>query len=244
MYHKKAIENYPLQGYLSALIFSPAQSLIRRHFVHEEPKWIKIRPSMKEWPACLQTLEGHGSLVNSVAFSHDSSRLASASADETVKIWDASSGACVQTLEGHGDSVWSVAFSHDSSRLASASSDKTVKIWDASSGACLQSLEVGKVLYDISFDVTSSYLHSDIGTIDIGTSSPLCMLPAVIEPQSLVFHGVALSIDSAWIMYNSMKLIRLPSEEQLSCSIVSANTLGIGFRSGRVYMCRFDVDNR
>jgi WD40 repeat protein len=55
------------------------------------------------WPPssgeCLQTLEGHGGAVSSVAFSHDSSRLASASYDTTVKIWDASSGECLQTLD-------------------------------------------------------------------------------------------------------------------------------------------------
>src|SRR2546421_107657 len=111
-----------------------------------------------EWSGCLQTLEGHHReghhreghhrSVNSVAFSHDSARLASASVAfshdsarlasasgrDTVKIWDASSGACLQTLEGHSNSVWSVAFSHDSARLASASAsdDSTVKIWDAS----------------------------------------------------------------------------------------------------------------
>ena len=51
-----------------------------------------------EWSACLQTLEGHRDSVNSVAFSHDSARLASASHDGTVKIWDASSGECLQTL--------------------------------------------------------------------------------------------------------------------------------------------------
>ena len=103
MYHKGAIEGYPLQTYASALLFSPTRSLIRQLFQHEEPEAISIRPALSEgWSACLQTLEGHSGVVRSVAFSHDSTRLASASSDSTVKIWDASSGACLQTLEGHG----------------------------------------------------------------------------------------------------------------------------------------------
>jgi WD40 repeat protein len=93
------------------------------------------------WSACLQTLEGHSNAVRSVAFSHDSTKLASASSDSTVKVWDASSGECLQTLEGHSREVSSVTFSHNSAMLASASWDKTVKVWDASSGACLQTLE-------------------------------------------------------------------------------------------------------
>ncbi|KAF2026430.1 HET-domain-containing protein [Setomelanomma holmii] len=94
MYHKGAIESYPLQTYMSALLFSPAGSLIRQQFQYEEPRGITIRPAMSDsWSACLQTLEGHSNGVSSVAFSHDSARLASPSWDRTVKIWDASSGA-------------------------------------------------------------------------------------------------------------------------------------------------------
>src|SRR5271163_72815 len=100
MYHKRAIENSPLQAYTSALLFSPARSLIRYLFKEEELKLIAIKPVMRdEWSACLQTLEGHSGWVLSVAFSHDSARLASASDDNTVKIWDASSGECLQTLD-------------------------------------------------------------------------------------------------------------------------------------------------
>jgi WD40 repeat protein len=102
MYHKGALEASALQAYGSALLFSPTNSLIRRQFQHEEPEWIIIKPAMSNnWSACLQTLEGHSNSVLSVAFSHDSTRLASASYDKTVKIWDASSGACLQTLDGH-----------------------------------------------------------------------------------------------------------------------------------------------
>ncbi|GKU12900.1 unnamed protein product, partial [Fusarium langsethiae] len=47
--------------------------------------------------ACEQTLKGHKNSVTSVVFSADGQRLASGSADNTVKIWDAATGACEQT---------------------------------------------------------------------------------------------------------------------------------------------------
>ncbi|EUC29070.1 hypothetical protein COCCADRAFT_8666 [Bipolaris zeicola 26-R-13] len=143
MYHRGAIEGYPLQTYASAILFSPTGSLIRQLFEQEKLDTIKIRPVLSEgWSACLQTLENHGSDVTCVTFSHDSTRLASGSEDRTVKVWDVSSGECLQTFEGHEDYVTSITFSHDSTRLASASEDSTIKLWDTrNSGLCLQTLE-------------------------------------------------------------------------------------------------------
>lgn len=182
MYHKGAIEHSPLQAYASALVFSPAGSRVKSLFKEEEPKWIKIRPGIGDvWSACLQTLEGHSGWVNSVAFSHDSKLLASASYDKTVKIWDVSSGAYLQTLEGHSDSIRSVAFSYDSTRVASASDDRTVKIWDVSSDACLQTLEIGKSLDGISFDMTGSHLYTENGAIAI-TTSPVSQIADDTRP--------------------------------------------------------------
>jgi serine/threonine protein kinase len=94
----------------------------------------------------LRTLKGHTApkggraVVGSVAFSPDGSRLASGSADRTIKIWDTASGREVLTLTGHTHEVWSVAFSPDGSRLASASRDKTIKIWDLAKGNVLHTL--------------------------------------------------------------------------------------------------------
>ena len=64
----------------------------------------------------------------------DGKRLASASVDQTVKVWDATSGQEMLTLKGHTGAVMSVAFSPDGKRLASASGDQTVKVWDATTG--------------------------------------------------------------------------------------------------------------
>ena len=65
-----------------------------------------------------------------LAFHPDGSRLASAGADRTVRLWDVNGGREVLTLRGHHDRVLGVAFSPDGTCLASASADGDVRIWE------------------------------------------------------------------------------------------------------------------
>ena len=53
----------------------------------------------------LQTLKGHESLVNSVAWNPAGTRIVSGSEDKTLRIWDAATGTSLQTLEGHESRV-------------------------------------------------------------------------------------------------------------------------------------------
>ncbi|MBX0331216.1 hypothetical protein K2Z83_26560, partial [Oscillochloris sp. ZM17-4] len=56
-------------------------------------------------------LHGHASGVTSAAYSPDGTRIVTASADGTAKVWDAASGATLATLQGHTSGVTSAAFS-------------------------------------------------------------------------------------------------------------------------------------
>jgi WD40 repeat protein len=88
-----------------------------------------------------RTLEGHTAEVSRAAFSPDGKRLASASSDRTVVIWDLQTGQPSLTLKGHTGILTGVAFSPDGKRLASSSFDKTVLIWDSASGHALATLK-------------------------------------------------------------------------------------------------------
>jgi WD40 repeat protein len=116
------IEEGPLQIYFSALIFAPQKSIVRDQFKNQIPEWIYIQPKVQSnWNSVEQTLEGHSSFVNYAAFSPDGSKLASASDDATVRVWNVSTEQVEQTFEGRSASVDSVAFSPDGNKLASES---------------------------------------------------------------------------------------------------------------------------
>jgi len=80
-------------------------------------------------------LLGHDHAVCGLAFSPDRCGLASASSDDTVRLWSLADGICRRVLRGHDRSVLDVTFSPDGTSLLSASDDGTARLWDVASGS-------------------------------------------------------------------------------------------------------------
>jgi WD40 repeat protein/serine/threonine protein kinase len=68
-------------------------------------------------------------------FSPDGTRVATASAENTARIWDADTGELLAETAKHTDAVTEVEFSGDGRKIVTASRDKTARVWDTQTGA-------------------------------------------------------------------------------------------------------------
>ncbi|HOK23808.1 MAG TPA: WD40 repeat domain-containing protein, partial [Candidatus Hydrothermia bacterium] len=138
-------------GSVNSVCFSPDRKYIASGSVDK---------TIKLWEAStgklVRTFVGHESQVNSVCFSPDGNYIASGSGkweifsgsyDNTIKLWEVSTGKLVRTFEGHKLGVNAVCFSPDGKYIASGSesvlgsSDNTIKLWEVSTGELVRTFE-------------------------------------------------------------------------------------------------------
>jgi WD40 repeat protein len=147
---------------------------------------------------CVRILDLHNGTIWWLAFSHDSTLIASGVGDNTIQIWNTSTGECFKTLRGHLKSVTAVTFPHDSTLIASGSDDGTIRIWRSSMGECIRTLDIEVPAIYLRFQSGNSHVLTGRGAFNIrkvsGRSSN--------EPLPITASGhrsfLGLSGDGCW----------------------------------------------
>lgn len=140
--------------------FEPLVDAMKAGKLLQESVWLKndpkLQPQVMEafsaayWVRESNRLEKHQGYVQKVRFSPDGKIIATASFDNTAKLWS-SDGKELVTLQGHTEPVVDVSFSPDGQTIATASQDGTAKLWNLD-GKLIKTLKGHKgVVWSVSF---------------------------------------------------------------------------------------------
>jgi WD40 repeat protein len=147
------MKHHCLNTYRGGLAWIPKRSRIRQRYAESIGDGRQVVMGVTQSWGSLEQVLPHPIPVNSVAVSSDGTRVVSGSADNSIRIWNASTGEIEQVLEGHTNAVMSVAFSRTC--IVSGSRDKSVRIWNATTG------EIQRILKGHSTPVKSVGFSSD-----------------------------------------------------------------------------------
>ena len=167
--NQTSIVTAKLDPYELPALIAPTQAPIVPFAPAIPPRAIVLRASPPDF-VLNRTLEGHTGWVTGVAFSPDGKRLASGSWDQTVKLWEVSSGERLSTVARKAQEIQALAFSRDGRWLATENSSNTVSLRDAATGQEIRTLASDKPLgplgtswvYSIAFSPDGRWLASGV----------------------------------------------------------------------------------
>src|SRR5262249_5774365 len=87
------------------------------------------------------TLRGHGGWVGKAIFNRQEDRVLVIEAypSNSLRLWDAATGALIKEMRGHTNGAEAIAFSPDGTRIASGGIDRTIYFWAGRTGQALAS---------------------------------------------------------------------------------------------------------
>jgi WD40 repeat protein len=86
------------------------------------------------------TCRGHRGEVLAVVLLPDDRHAITGSTDNTLRLWDLTTGSEERRFEGHTQQVWCLALAPDGKHVASGGRDRSVRIWDIETGSTIKLL--------------------------------------------------------------------------------------------------------
>jgi WD40 repeat protein len=218
------------------------------------------------WPdgTLLHRLSPHKDVIYAVAWSGDSATVVTASADQTVRKFDARTGKPTGVFEGHSRGVLSAVFLPGDKQLVTAGGDESLRVWDTESGNAERKLSnhtkpvtglaarpgdkaVPPMLASISDDRTVRLWHPTVGRM-----VRFARLPS--EPRAVAWTADGASIlvackDGALRMIDpEMVEVRqtIPAVEGVAhaLAVASDGSVLVGGRNGQLKRVELAADKR
>lgn len=134
----------------------------------------------------------HGCSVTDISWSPDGVQLASSSYDETVRLWNPTTGCELLAFTEHTDVIDNISWSPNGSQVAKASRDYTVRMWSLTTG---REVSICKEHTDKASTVSWSYdgarlaSASDCRIVISDPTTGQCILNSPIETRGFLRFG-------------------------------------------------------
>lgn len=265
-----AVELWSLESGTRIAYFEPDADRVLTAHVLPDGTCVAVAAyeSMRLWDmrrdTILQTFAGHTETILDVAISANAQKMASASVDNTVRIWNVASRFQTPKDRGSIQSVDLLAISPDGQQVASAS-DGHIKLWDVQTGIITQDIPHDRIVDSIQFSSDSK--HIAVSTVsgrkrvwNCRTGKALQGLTCNSFSTKTALHAsCSASVDEfprafwgegdvpsdgiyyqhPWIVLNGEKVLRVPLTYQ-PCQFAATDTIAvIGCYTGQVLIFDF-----
>eukprot|EP01064_Diplonema_japonicum_P011668 TRINITY_DN19108_c0_g1_i1.p1 TRINITY_DN19108_c0_g1~~TRINITY_DN19108_c0_g1_i1.p1 ORF type:complete len:483 (+),score=85.10 TRINITY_DN19108_c0_g1_i1:42-1451(+) len=218
-YHIRSYSKYSLIGHsarVKCICVSPSESF----FISCSNEDASMTMCNIETGKEIMSFMGHDDTIISACFSNDAKYLATTSRDNTMILWDVTTGKQTLTFE-HEKVVICCCFSRDSKLLVSGCQDKVCRIWETKKGREQNSfMEHDGIIISVSFSPDGSHIVSASAdkTLRIWKTSDVSAQHTLRGHTGIVL-SCAYRSDGKFIVSNDERILKVWDAVRGTCSL-------------------------